>query len=121
MQQVETYNFNYKQINDGLKNNRISIFKISASWCKPCKNKDFLIQYNKLKTNYKDNVKFYEFDVDENSDIINYLTKNYNTTVESLPTLLLFHNNNKNMNIEIYEGIECLNDLQSNINKKFVK
>lgn len=73
-----------------IKNNTCVIIKISASWCGPCKNQEFLKNYYKLKTFYKDyqNVKFIELDVDSNSDILDN-KKYYDIEVNSVPTFLV--------------------------------
>ncbi len=76
-----------------IKENTCVIIKISASWCGPCKNKEFLANYHKLKDNYSgvSDVKFVELDIDANSDIIE--DKNYyDIEVNSVPTFLISKN-----------------------------
>lgn len=73
-----------------IKENICVVIKISASWCGPCKNKDFLNNYHKLKDNYSgvSGVKFVELDIDEHSNIIE--DKNYfDIEVNSVPTFLI--------------------------------
>ena len=73
-----------------IKQNYIVVIKISASWCGPCKNKKFLQEYHKIKSNYQNNsgVKFVELDVDDDSDIIED-TKYYKIDIDSVPTFLI--------------------------------
>lgn len=76
-----------------IKENTCVVIKISASWCGPCKNKEFLANYHKLKDNYSgvSDIKFVELDIDANSDIIE--DKNYyDIEVNSVPTFLISKN-----------------------------
>ena len=78
-----------------IKKNKIVLIKISASWCGPCQNKNFLESYHKLKSNYAnhDDIKFIEFDVDNDSEIIEN-KKYYNIEVVSVPTFIIAKNGN---------------------------
>ena len=76
-----------------IKENTCVVIKISASWCGPCKNKEFLTNYNKLKDNYSGikDIKFVELDIDDNSDIIE--DKDYfDIEVKSVPTFFISKN-----------------------------
>lgn len=73
-----------------IRENKIVVIKISASWCGPCKNANFLKLYEEVKNNFikSDNVKFVELDVDAHSDIIE--NKEYfDISIDSVPTFLL--------------------------------
>jgi len=73
-----------------IKENTCVVIKISASWCGPCKNKQFLELYRELKENYSsfNDIKFVDLDVDANSDVLE--DKNYfDISVDSVPTFLI--------------------------------
>jgi len=73
-----------------IKNNDNVVIKISASWCGPCKNKDFLEKYNKLKQiflNYE-KIKFVELDIDNDSTIIEN-KEFFDLNIDSVPTFIV--------------------------------
>lgn len=76
-----------------IKKNQIVVMKISASWCGPCKNKNFLESYHNLKYQYVSNpkIKFIEFDIDEDVDILED-KQYYDIDIGSVPTFLLSKN-----------------------------
>ena len=76
-----------------IKENKLVVIKISASWCGPCKNKEFLNNYTKLKSNYstQTNVKFVELDIDNDSEIIED-KKYFDITIGSVPTFFISNN-----------------------------
>ena len=89
-----------------IKDNTCVVIKISASWCGPCKNENFLNNYNKLKKNHAgvSTVKFVELDIDNDSDIIDD-KKYYDIEVSSVPTFLISKNSSFTKK---YEGTEYL-------------
>lgn len=102
-----------------IKENTCVVIKISASWCGPCKNKEFLNNYHKLKDNYADisNVKFVELDIDNNSDIIE--DKNYfDMEVNSVPTFLISNNGSFTRK---FEGTSCLQMINQYLYEKTQK
>lgn len=78
-----------------IKENTCVIIKISASWCGPCKNKEFLNNYHGLKDKFSsyNNIKFVELDIDENSDMIEDKSY-YNIEINSVPTFMIAKNGN---------------------------
>jgi thiol-disulfide isomerase/thioredoxin len=93
-----------------IKSYTIVVIKISASWCGPCKNKQFLELYHTLKDNYKQqgNVKFVELDIDEDSNILE--DKNYfDISVNSVPTFLISANGNFTRKYSGSNHIESIN------------
>lgn len=93
-----------------IKSNKLVLIKISASWCGPCKNKQFLESYHGLKENYVkfDNIKFVELDVDEHSHILD--DKNYfDISVDSVPTFLISVNGNFTRKYSGSNHIESIN------------
>ena len=69
------------------------IFKLTATWCGPCKNAAPYI--NKRLTSLPANVKYYEIDIDESLDVYGMLkTKRM---VSGVPSLLCYYNENKSM------------------------
>lgn len=87
----------------------IVVIKMSASWCGPCQNKKFLESYHELKTSYSQNknVKFIEFDIDNDVDIIED-NKYYNIEVNAVPTFLISKNGSF---IRKFEGGGFLNEI----------
>jgi len=92
-----------------IKQTPIVVIKISASWCGPCKNKQFLETYHKLKSSYseKQEIKFIELDVDDDADIIGD-SKYYNIEVNAVPTFLISKNGSF---IRKFEGGGYLNEI----------
>lgn len=82
-----------KELALAIKKNQIVVIKVSASWCGPCKNKNFLESYHNLKHQYSmnPNVKFIELDIDEDVDILED-KKYYDIDIDSVPTFLLSKN-----------------------------
>ena len=92
-----------------IKENLCVVIKISASWCGPCKNKQFLDLYCKLKNNYSslDNIKFINLDIDDDSNILE--DKNYfDIEIKSVPTFLI---SKKGTFIKKYEGCNHLESI----------
>ena len=89
------------------------VLKISASWCGPCKNETFLKAYHDLKDNYStnSNVRFIEFDVDDDELVINE-RELYNLNITSVPTIKVFH---KEKLLNQYSGAGNLNKVESDI------
>ena len=56
-----------------IKNTKCVILKFSAGWCGPCKTPEFVNNYGLLKKEFSkfNNIKFIEFDVDEDSELVN--------------------------------------------------
>lgn len=90
------------------------VLKFSASWCGPCKSEKFLQAYHNLKEQYRQNpnVKFIEFDVDNDEKIVNERSL-YNFNISSIPTIKIFH---KGKQLNEYKGAGNLNNVESNIN-----
>jgi thioredoxin 1 len=89
------------------------VLKFSASWCGPCKSKTFLEAYHNLKDQYTDNsnVKFIEFDVDDDETLVNEKGL-YNFNISSIPTIKIFH---KGKQVNEYKGAGNLNKVESDI------
>jgi thiol-disulfide isomerase/thioredoxin len=98
-----------------IKRNFIVIIKISATWCGPCKNKNFLESYHNLKSKYErvNGIKFIELDIDKNSDILE--DKNYyDIDVGAVPTFLI---SKKGTFTRKYEGCGYLDKINEYIRK----
>lgn len=69
-----------------IKNTKCVIIKFSAKWCGPCQNKEFKLNYEKLKLFYKqyDYINFIELDLDDDDEIISN-TNYYDFKVKSIP------------------------------------
>ena len=89
------------------------VLKFSASWCGPCKNKKFLEAYRQLKEQYllNSNVRFIEFDVDDDEQLINE-KEQYDFNISSIPTIKIFH---KGKQINEYQGAGNLDKVESDI------
>lgn len=84
---------NAEQLAIQIKSNKVVVIKISASWCGPCKNKQFLEQYNNLKNTWvlTQGVKFIELDVDLDNNILDDKSY-YNIEIDSVPSFLISRN-----------------------------
>jgi thiol-disulfide isomerase/thioredoxin len=76
-----------------IKSNKVVVIKISASWCGPCKNKQFLGEYHNLKNAWASipGVKFIELDVDADESILSDKSY-YDIEVDSVPSFLISKN-----------------------------
>lgn len=90
-----------------IKDNICVVIKMSASWCGPCKNENFLNNYNKLKNNYVDEskVKFVELDIDNDSNII----EECEIDVSCVPTFFITKNGNFTKKFEGTEHLQTIN------------
>lgn len=93
-----------------IKENTCVVLKISASWCGPCKNKRFLELYHRLKKNYADvdSIKFFELDVDDDSNLLDD-KEYYDISVDSVPTFLIAKNGNFTKKYEGTDHLEAIN------------
>lgn len=96
-----------------LTNTKCTIIKFSASWCGPCKNKDFLESYNNLKANFNSNkdVVFLELDVNKEEQLVNE-TKLYNFEISAVPTIKVYSNSTL---INTYTGTSILRKVRNDI------
>ncbi len=70
------------------------VIKFYASWCGPCKSKEFRENYEKLKNKYSDEdktIKFLELDIEEFEELINS-KEYYNIDVKSIPYFKISYN-----------------------------
>lgn len=76
-----------------IKTNIIVVIKISASWCGPCKNKEFLERYHNLKDNWISTagIKFIELDIDDNEYILTNKDY-YDIDINIVPSFLVSKN-----------------------------
>lgn len=93
-----------------IKENTCVVIKISASWCGPCKNAEFLNNYHKLKDNYSsiNDIKFVELDIDKDSEIIDNKDY-YDITISSVPTFLISKKGNFTRKFEGTTHIQTIN------------
>lgn len=94
-----------------LKSTKCTVIKFSASWCGPCKNVKFLKNYGNLKKEYEKDVIFWEFDVDENTNLIEE-TKLYNFNISAVPTIKIFHYSKQ---LNEYKGASYLTNVKTDI------
>jgi len=98
-----------------IKKNLIVVIKISASWCGPCNNKNFIDSYHKLKSNYSNihNVKFVELDIDNDIEILDD-KKYYDIEYNVFPTFIIAKNSSFTKK---YIGCGYLNNINEYILK----
>lgn len=95
-----------------INNTKCLVLKFSASWCGPCKNKEFLKSYHNLKDKYKTNsdVVFLEFDVDDNEQFVN--DEQFSFNISSIPTIKIYH---KGKQLNQYQGTGQLEKVNTDI------
>lgn len=96
------------ELTEILKYTHCVVLKFSASWCGPCKNKDFLETYHHLKDEFKSNlnVLFLELDVDQHETLI----ENFN--ISAVPTIKVFTFNKE---ISEYKGTDILGKVKNDV------
>jgi len=105
---------NSQELNLLMKNTKCLIIKFSASWCGPCKNKDFVNSYYQLKEKMKNNsdVVFLELDVDKNVNLVEDKKLEFN--IKSIPIIKIYY---KGKIMNEYVGIDCINKVDTDIDK----
>lgn len=84
MQSITTISFN--EFESILNNNELVFVDFFASWCGPCKMFSPIVE--QISQKYKDKITVLKIDIDENSEI----AEKY--SIQSVPTSILFKNNN---------------------------
>lgn len=84
MQSIATISFN--EFESILNNNELVFVDFFASWCGPCKMFSPVVE--QISQKYKDKITVLKIDIDENSEI----AEKY--SIQSVPTSILFKNNN---------------------------
>ena len=106
---------NIEKLTKALEENLCVVVKFSAKWCGPCKNKEFLNEYNTIlkKYSFDSNFKFISIDVDENDDIC----KNERFEVKNIPHIKVFLGGE---NIKEITGInlKTLSEVLDKVNEK---
>jgi len=104
-----------KELTKFIKNKTCTILKFSAKWCGPCKSEKFLNAYNELKNKYSKNetIKFIEFDVDLDEDIIADKTY-YLWEITSVPAFKLYHKGKRYSN---HSGTSVIPEIEKEIEK----
>jgi thiol-disulfide isomerase/thioredoxin len=104
-----------KELTKFIKRNTCTILKFSAKWCGPCKSEKFLNAYNDLKKKYSKNltIKFIEFDVDQDEDIITN-KKYYLWEITSVPAFKLYH---KSKRLSNHSGTSIIPEIEKEIDQ----
>lgn len=110
MNNITSDNFEALDLHNLISKSPLLLIKLSASWCGPCKSKDFKQNYEILKKNfegYSKVITFLELDIDEFQELIED-KEYYDINVESVPYFVLFH---KGKLIKDYKGTSCIQDI----------
>ena len=97
-----------------------TVSKFTASWCGPCKSKEFNDNYKILKEKFSFDekiIKFLEFDIDAFEELIND-KEYYDIQINQVPTFKITY---KGEWIKTFKGASCIqevNDLLEQIFKK---
>lgn len=92
------------------------VVKFSATFCKPCKSKPFLDNYNILKSKFlehNDTIKFLELDIDEFEELIQS-KEYYDIDVKSVPYFKISYNGAW---IKNYKGTNCIQEIDELLRK----
>lgn len=110
MNNITSDNFEPLDFAKLINNTQCVLVLFKASWCGPCKSKDFKQNYEILKKNfegYSKVITFLELDIDEFQELIED-KEYYDINVESVPYFVLFH---KGKLIKDYKGTSCIQDI----------
>ena len=72
--------------------NKISLFKFTATWCKPCQK--IKNDVNLMVSDLKDHIVCYELDIDENFDVYAFLKSK--KMLNGIPSILIYYPTNTN-------------------------
>lgn len=70
--------------------NKISLFKFTATWCKPCQK--IKNDVNRMVSDLKDHIVCYELDIDENFDVYAFLKSK--KMLNGIPAILIYYPTN---------------------------
>jgi len=70
--------------------NKISLFKFTATWCKPCQK--IKNNVNHMVSDLKDHIVCYELDIDENFDVYAFLKSK--KMLNGIPAILIYYPTN---------------------------
>ena len=70
--------------------NKISLFKFTATWCKPCQK--IKNDVNSMVSDLKDHIVCYELDIDENFDVYAFLKSK--KMLNGIPAILIYYPTN---------------------------
>tara|TARA_A100001015_G_C14904639_1_gene677773 strand:- start:419 stop:826 length:408 start_codon:yes stop_codon:yes gene_type:complete len=70
--------------------NKISLFKFTATWCKPCQK--IKNDVNRMVSYLKDHIVCYELDIDENFDVYAFLKSK--KMLNGVPSVLIYYPTN---------------------------
>ncbi len=102
-----------------IKNTKCVVLKFSATWCGPCQNKEFKKRYHNVKDSFKgySDIKFIEFDVDEDSELVND-TQYYDFSVSSIPHFKICYDGNIVKDFTGGGHLDDINEIVSAVVKK---
>ena len=86
--------------------NKISLFKFTATWCKPCQK--IKNDVNRMVSYLKDHIVCYELDIDENFDVYAFLKSK--KMLNGVPSVLIYYPTN---NSYVSDLSLCGSDLNS--------
>jgi thioredoxin-like negative regulator of GroEL len=110
IQQYNTdLNNKYNELENDIKNTTI-LFKISTTWCRMCKNKSFLTNYDNLKKKYNSAIKFVELDAEKDIKLLAML----DILENGVPYIKLFK---KGKLLGSYTGINIFEKLENDIKR----
>jgi thiol-disulfide isomerase/thioredoxin len=86
------------------------VIRLSASWCGPCKSKEFKENYNSLKEKFSKSsniIKFIELDIEEFEDLIND-KEYYDINVKTIPYFKLSYKGSWGKD---FSGTSCIPEI----------
>lgn len=120
LEEITNETFEPLDFADLVTNNPCVVVKFTGTFCRPCKSKSFLDNYQILKSKFSEHnktIKFLELDIDEFEELIQS-KEYYDISVDSVPYFKISYNGAW---VKDYKGTSCIQEIDDLLKKVIEK